>query len=47
MKMTYRMKWTVNNYRRDKRTGVVNPIKRSEYMKQLFKEAEQATKERV
>ncbi|WP_268233826.1 hypothetical protein [Virgibacillus oceani] len=41
------MRWKVDQYRQDKRTGVIHPINRSDYMKQLFKEAEQVNKERV
>lgn len=35
-KMQYKLKWSVNKYRRDKRTGVISPVKRSEYVQQLF-----------
>ncbi|HAM79586.1 hypothetical protein [Ornithinibacillus bavariensis] len=36
-KMQYKLKWVINPYRKDKRTGVISPVKRSEYAKQLFK----------
>ncbi|SEP57180.1 hypothetical protein SAMN05216232_0197 [Virgibacillus subterraneus] len=34
--MKYRMQWVVNSYRKNKRTGVQQPIKRSEYVQNLF-----------
>jgi hypothetical protein len=36
--------WSVNQYRKDKRTGPIDPEPRSEYLKQLFKEEEQRLK---
>ncbi|MFC2948551.1 hypothetical protein [Virgibacillus sediminis] len=39
-KMNYQYQWKVSDYRRDRRTGVGNPIKRSDYVQQLFKGAE-------
>lgn len=39
-KMTYKIKFVVNPYRQDKRTGPIDPMPRSKYMQQLFKEAE-------
>lgn len=30
------IKWTINKYRRDKRTGPTKPVKRSEYAQYLF-----------
>ncbi|MBG9548400.1 hypothetical protein [Cytobacillus firmus] len=41
-KMTYRIRWTVNPYRKDKRTGVVNPGPRDPYTTYAFKEIERA-----
>ena len=38
--MTYRIKWSVNKYRKDKRTGALDPVPRDKYLQQLFKEAE-------
>ncbi|MEN2765664.1 hypothetical protein [Ornithinibacillus xuwenensis] len=35
-KQIYKLKWIVNPYRRDKRTGAVQPVKRSDYAQQLF-----------
>lgn len=40
-KMTYRIKWVVNEYRKDKRTGVINPGKRDPYTQMLMDEAEE------
>lgn len=31
-----KMKWKVAPYRKDKRTGAISPIRRSEYLKDLF-----------
>lgn len=42
--MSYRVKWKVSRFRKDRRTGSVRTIKRSDYLKQLFKEAEQINK---
>jgi hypothetical protein len=39
-KLTYVYKWSVNKYRRDKRTGAIDPEPRSAYLKMLFKEEE-------
>jgi hypothetical protein len=36
MKRKYVIKWVVNKYRRDKRTGVLSPVPRSEYAQRLF-----------
>lgn len=38
--MTYKIKFVINEYRQDKRTGPIDPIPRSKYLQQLFKEAE-------
>jgi hypothetical protein len=43
-KMIYKIKFVVNEYRQDKRTGAIDPIPRSKYMQQLFKEEEQRLK---
>jgi len=41
-------KWKVSKYRKDKRTGSIKKIKRSDYLKSLFKEYERINKkERV
>lgn len=37
---TYIIKWTINEYRQDKRTGPINPIHRSSYLKWLFEQEE-------
>jgi hypothetical protein len=39
-KLKYVYKWSVNQYRRDKRTGAIDPEPRSDYLKMLFKEEE-------
>lgn len=36
----HRIVWSVNPYRKDKRTGPIDPIPRSKYLQQLFKEEE-------
>jgi hypothetical protein len=43
-KLKYVYKWSVNQYRRDKRTGAIDPEPRSEYLKMLFKEEEERFK---
>lgn len=35
-KQSYKFRWSVNKYRRDKRTGVLSPVPRSEYAQYLF-----------
>ncbi|WP_162985608.1 hypothetical protein [Virgibacillus halodenitrificans] len=35
-KMNYKYGWKVDPYRRDKRTGVISPIQRSDYAQHLF-----------
>jgi hypothetical protein len=43
-KMIYKIKFVVNEYRQDKRTGPIDPIPRSKYMQRLFKEEEERLK---
>lgn len=38
------IKWVVNPYRKDKRTGALDPIPRSPYLQKLFKEEEERFK---
>lgn len=38
--MKYKIGWRVNPYRKDKRTGALDPQPRSKYLQQLFKEEE-------
>ena len=38
--MKHTIKWVVNPYRQDKRTGPISPVPRTNYMKQLFNEEE-------
>lgn len=35
---TIKMQWVVNEYRKDRRTGAINPVKASDYYKELAKE---------
>nr|WP_289038254.1 hypothetical protein [uncultured Allobacillus sp.] len=35
------IKWTINKYREDKRTGVLNPVEPSDYFKFLAGEGDQ------
>lgn len=35
-KQTYKSRWTIHPYRKDKRSGALNPVKKSNYAKQLF-----------
>lgn len=35
---TIKMQWVVNQYRRDRRTGALQPVKASRYFKELSKE---------
>lgn len=39
-KMNHVIKWTVNPYRKDKRTGVISPVPLSEYGKYTMDEIE-------
>ncbi|WLR50048.1 hypothetical protein LC040_12215 [Bacillus tianshenii] len=34
--MKYIIRWKVNQYRQDKRTGVLQPVHRSKYLQYLF-----------
>ncbi|MCP3742718.1 hypothetical protein [Rossellomorea sp. BNER] len=43
-KNIYKIYWGVNQYRTDKRTGAIDPMPRSKYMKKLFKEEEERLK---
>jgi hypothetical protein len=36
----YVIKWVVNPYRKDKRTGALNPVPRCDYLNQLFADYE-------
>ena len=45
-KMTFKLKWKVSKYRKDKRTGVISPIPRSKYGQMLYEEADKMFKER-
>ena len=36
-KSVYRIKWKVSEYRKDNRTGVLNPVSRSKYAEELFR----------
>lgn len=40
-KVTFKIKWKVNPYRKDKRTGPIDPVPRSEYIKKLFLQEEE------
>ncbi|MEN8702483.1 hypothetical protein [Bacillus infantis] len=40
-KMTYTIKWKVSEYRKDKRTGVINPGVRDPYTQMLMDEVEE------
>lgn len=35
---TIKMQWVVNEYRKDRRTGAIQPVKASDYYKELAKE---------
>lgn len=37
-KQKYVICWVVDKYRRDKRTGAISPVSRSEYVQHLFNE---------
>ncbi|WP_260288467.1 hypothetical protein [Peribacillus aracenensis] len=39
-KMVYKMKWSVNPHRKDKRTGAISPVPMSPYTKYAFEEIE-------
>lgn len=36
MAMIYKIRWTTNKYRRDQRSGALQPVKRSAYANYLF-----------
>ncbi|MUK89138.1 hypothetical protein GMD78_12215 [Ornithinibacillus sp. L9] len=36
-KQSIKYKWKVDPYRKDKRTGAISPVKRSEYAESLFR----------
>lgn len=39
-KMVFKIRWVVNPHRKDKRTGVIDPIPMSKYQKYAFEEVE-------
>jgi hypothetical protein len=39
-KMKHVIKWTVNPYRKDKRTGAISPIETSRYLQYAYDELE-------
>lgn len=39
-KMKHVIKWTVNPYRKDKRTGAISPVKTSRYLQYAYDELE-------
>ncbi|TCT23374.1 hypothetical protein EDD68_10788 [Melghiribacillus thermohalophilus] len=43
-KNVYKIRWKTSKYRKDKRTGVLNSIPRSDYIKKLFQEEEKRLK---
>jgi hypothetical protein len=43
-KQIFKYKWSINKYRKDKRSGPLDPEPRSDYLKMLFKEEEERFK---
>lgn len=39
-KNVYKIRWKISKYRKDHRSGPLQPIPRSNYIKSLFKETE-------